>query len=206
MSRVPSQGLSEAVVRELSRLAPLRTFNPGSLLCMEGKPASACLILLSGEVEVRKQIDNQPVVVARLGTGSMVGQLALIDGAARSATVAVTRTVQALVVERELFQRLLASRAPLALAFQREVATSAARQLRAATRELAALRRKLEGDLAGSGEVAQAARRKFRNSGAYVAAALSELSVPMGNLDAIEVVVPDGQVLPAELRMRFGRV
>jgi CRP-like cAMP-binding protein len=76
------------------------------------------------------------VPIATLGPGALVGQLALLDRAPRSATVTATAETAALEVRADAFTNLVRASSPIALRFQGQVALAGVRQLRAATRQL----------------------------------------------------------------------
>lgn len=61
---------------------------PGGFYFHQGDPGDAMFVLESGHVEVLKRgADGTPRVLSRLGPGDCFGEMALIDLAARSASV-----------------------------------------------------------------------------------------------------------------------
>jgi CRP/FNR family transcriptional regulator len=99
------QGLSR---RELERVSALCTFSDrpaGSVLCVEGGAGQECFVIAEGEIAVT--IDGSHV--ATLGPGSFCGELAILDGQPRTATLAVTTNARLLVFERREFEDLLES-------------------------------------------------------------------------------------------------
>ncbi len=64
-----------------------RTFVPGDVLLREGDTGDAAYLIESGHVEISKMVDGRRVVLNTLGPGAIVGEMALIDRAPRSATV-----------------------------------------------------------------------------------------------------------------------
>lgn len=115
-----------------------RRFAAGDVICREGDAAGSCFILVNGEVEILKESSSGPVAISRLGPGTLIGQIALVDRRPRSATVRALRATTALGLPRDVFDGLLAAANPLAHRFQEQVAIAAIRQLRAATPRLAA--------------------------------------------------------------------
>jgi len=76
----------------LARLAAVgerRSFAKDDLVMKQGDAATSLFVLLSGEVSVvREHPDlSEPVQLAILGPGEVVGEMGLLDGEARSATV-----------------------------------------------------------------------------------------------------------------------
>lgn len=134
-----ARGLSERDLEIFVMAAPPLRYPPGALLCVEGRPAGSCFLIARGEVEVVRLLAGRQRVVATLAPGAFVGQLALVDQGARSATVRAKDEVVALSLARADFDKLLRARSPLAVRFQEQIAIAGIRQLREATERLATL-------------------------------------------------------------------
>ena len=130
---------SEGELEVLLGASTMRRFAPGETLCRQARPATSCFILLSGVVEVVKETDGHERVLTELSEGAIAGQLALVDGSLRSATLRAKTDVAALEFTRDVFMRLVGASSPLAYRFQMELAVATGRQLREANRRLLAL-------------------------------------------------------------------
>ncbi len=128
-----------AEVTVLALAVQVRELRQGTRLCEEGKPGSVCWLVLSGSLEVFRQVGGRQVSVAKFSAGDWVGQVALLDGAPRSGTVEAATDCELVMLTRDVFQQLLTSHAPVALRFQRQVAVAGSRQLRMATEQFASL-------------------------------------------------------------------
>jgi CRP-like cAMP-binding protein len=117
----------------------VRAFAAGERLAQQGRPATSCFIVVSGVVEVVRQHGAREHVISHIGAGGIVGQLALVEHAPRSATLRAKTAVTALELQRDVFDLLLSTSSPLAHRFQLELAIATGRQLREANRRLAAL-------------------------------------------------------------------
>jgi PPM family protein phosphatase len=81
----------------------LRTVKPTEAVIEEGTEGDEFYIILSGEVEVSK--GGRPLTV--LGPGVHFGEMALVDHAARSATVRARESTRLMVLNRQSFYQLV---------------------------------------------------------------------------------------------------
>ena len=82
-------------------------FDPGQVILRENTPGDSAYIILSGEVEITKIIEGQRVVLDTLGPGSIFGEMSLLDGSPRSATVTAKVPTLLSIVDRGRFQAIL---------------------------------------------------------------------------------------------------
>jgi CRP-like cAMP-binding protein len=99
---------------QLARDLRSQPFGPGEALCRQGESADSLYIVRSGRVHVRVQADGAEKEVAQLGPGSYFGEMGLMTGEPRTATVVAEGHVDALRLGKEPFRRLLANRPELA--------------------------------------------------------------------------------------------
>ncbi len=209
----PAQGCSfsadDMVV--LDRVARSRTVGPGEWVCREGEIGNACYVLKSGQLEIVKRAGNDDLVLAHLAAGSVVGQIVLVDGGPRSASVRAVGHCALLELDRPTFERLVDAHVPLAMRFQEQLAVTGIRQLRFANEWLARLlqRRDDEARVAAarpetvrpdppvrpSAPPPPAPRPKSDEDAArqmmiYMRAALREWGMSLEELDRVSVVVP----------------
>ena len=89
LKRVPL--FSELAPKELeriSRVAVPRSYPKGVRVFHEGDHSDACYIVRSGDLRVtREHSDGRAIALATLGPGDIFGELAMLDGEARSASV-----------------------------------------------------------------------------------------------------------------------
>jgi CRP-like cAMP-binding protein len=119
----------------LAYIATLKSFAAGEVIAKQGTEGDACWLVVRGGVSVTRSTQSTPL--ATLGPGALVGQLALLDRAARNATVTATTDTAALEVRADAFANLVRASSPVALRFQLQVALAGVRQLRAATKKVA---------------------------------------------------------------------
>jgi CRP-like cAMP-binding protein len=75
----------------------------------EGDAGDAWYVVFDGEVEVVKEVGTDRRVIAVLGSRAAFGEMAILDGSRRSASVRTTRPTTALKFPRAGFARLLAA-------------------------------------------------------------------------------------------------
>lgn len=86
----------------------------GHEVVRQGDEGRSLYILVEGEVSVIREDDGEAKELARLGPGSLFGELALITSKPRYATVKTTQPAELFAVGRELVDELARSHAELA--------------------------------------------------------------------------------------------
>jgi CRP-like cAMP-binding protein len=193
---------SNAELKVLATVAPAREFQTGTVICREGTAGQSCFLLATGEVKVTKKTNEGDQVLATLRAGAIVGQIALVDRAPRSASVVAAQPTIALELTRDVFERLLRASSSLALRFQEQIAIAGIRQLRLANQRLQRIL--TERATASTAIAAQPVAQQPVNKEALltVQAALSEWDMSLDDLDQVQVAIPRGQVGADEVRAR----
>src|SRR5438093_12600080 len=111
LSRVPLfSELSREDLERISRVAVPRSFPPGVRVFHEGDHSDACFVVRSGDLRVtREHSDGRAIALATLGRGDIFGELAMLDGEARSASVETLSDSELLALPAVDFRRLLAA-------------------------------------------------------------------------------------------------
>jgi len=92
-----------------------KRFREGHVAYEAGDPGGTMHIVLEGEVEISlKDDDGEKIVLDVLGPNDFFGELSLLDGGVRSATVTALRPTSALVLKREDLLPLLLQRPHMA--------------------------------------------------------------------------------------------
>lgn len=100
----------------------VHSYPPSTTLCREGAIESVFYIILEGEVQVSKTInESQTRFLKHLKRGDFFGEMALIHNAPRAATVVTTKPTTVLEINREAFSKLLEQSSSMSLAMVREV-------------------------------------------------------------------------------------
>ncbi|MBI2920856.1 MAG: cyclic nucleotide-binding domain-containing protein, partial [Planctomycetes bacterium] len=102
------QGLPPEELERVSSAVKLVTWPSGVVLIAQGEPGEKYILIASGSVEVvQTDKDGTEKILSTLGPGQGVGEMALLTDEKCSATVKAVDQVQALVVNRADFQRML---------------------------------------------------------------------------------------------------
>ena len=132
LKKVPLfNGLSQRHLDHIAREADEVKEKAGSVLTRQGGLGREFLLILEGGARVER--DGK--AIARLGPGDFFGEMSLIDGMPRSATVIAERPSVLLVIEARCFRELLDTVPGL----QRKLLITLCARLRAADAGLAAI-------------------------------------------------------------------
>lgn len=84
LATLPPDGLARLVEQGVRR-----SFSTGAALMRQGEPSACMHVILMGSVQVERTHPDliEPVVLAELGAGEAVGEMGVLDGEPRSATV-----------------------------------------------------------------------------------------------------------------------
>ncbi len=109
--------LPEAELRALASQGRARSYAAGATIFHEGDPGDSLHIIIEGSVRVAVlSPSGAETTIVVLGPGEFVGDLALLDGRPRSASVVALQPTKTLVVTRNSFTRWLSERPQAALA------------------------------------------------------------------------------------------
>ncbi len=114
--------------RELRELATITTpllVDAGRVLAREGDPGTDCSVVAEGQASATIEGEE----IATIGPGSFFGEMALLDGTPRVATITALTPMLLLVLSRTEFDQLLERAVP---SVERKMLTVLAQRLRLA--------------------------------------------------------------------------
>ena len=135
-------GLSEREKNTLLAIFKSQRYSEGEMLCREGDKAFSFFIVCKGVVEIYKDLGKGVTDVGgreRLGQlrkGAMIGQVSLIDGKPRSATVIAKTQVTTLECSRDNFERLFTAGSPFAFKILDQIIIHLSKRLRDSNTQL----------------------------------------------------------------------
>jgi CRP/FNR family cyclic AMP-dependent transcriptional regulator len=108
---------------------PVRTFKSGEMIFRQGDPAAGEAYLVhEGTVEVNRRIGGTERFVRTLGTGDLLGEVALFRHGSHSATAVAVDQVVLLVIPAARLEQIVRANPELAIALIRQLARMAARE------------------------------------------------------------------------------
>jgi len=100
--------LSDADLAPLAEHVQTRHFSPGDVLIQQGDPADALYLIQSGRADVTvRSPRGKEQVLDTIGPGEPAGELGLMTGGTRTATVRAVEPVDALELRREAFMDVM---------------------------------------------------------------------------------------------------
>jgi len=110
------QGLSDEELQKLMDMAEPVSLRAGDILIKQGELGDAAYVLLKGDFEVQKQSGQSLIKIDVRNPGDVVGEMALLSRAPRSASVIAKTDGEALRIPQEAFEKLLSSSTTAAMA------------------------------------------------------------------------------------------
>jgi CRP/FNR family transcriptional regulator, cyclic AMP receptor protein len=168
LQRVPLfSELSRDDLEQISRVAVARNYPRGVRVFHEGDRSDACYIVRSGDLRVtREHSDGRAIALATLGPGDIFGELAMLDGEARSASVEALSECELLALPAGDVRRMLQSSSEITV----KLVVALTRRLREANERIA--------------------RQSFQTVPSRVAGVLSQLTAeetPLEDRDGITI-------------------
>ena len=104
MRKVPLfRGMHTSALETVADRASETSFEDGETVTREGEPGETFYIVIEGRLRVSKH----GTLVRELGPGDFLGEISLVDGRPRTATVTAVGPVQALVIRRADFLEMV---------------------------------------------------------------------------------------------------
>ena len=98
-------------------------WEPGEVVFEEGDAGDACYVIYNGRAKVtRRLVDGQPIALAQVGHGAMVGELALFASDRRAATLQAVEDTTAVAISQEDLMKILHGNAEAAISMAVHVA------------------------------------------------------------------------------------
>ena len=136
------RSFDERLLKEILNASKIRKYEPGETIISEGSYDTWIYVIIAGEVKVVKKEEE----ISRLGkVGDIFGELAVIDGQARSASVHAVTKITCLGMDASCLNKMNSDDKNLFyLIFYRLLSEVLAGRLRTTSDELTRVKEKLE--------------------------------------------------------------
>ncbi|MBL8079155.1 MAG: cyclic nucleotide-binding domain-containing protein [Anaerolineales bacterium] len=115
-------GIKPDEVQEIIMNSSIKSYAPGAVICKEDAVESTFYMILEGDFEVTKLINNtEKRLLKTLTAGDFFGEMALIHNAPRAATVAALTNVVVLELNKEGFNQVLKHSPSVSMAMVGEI-------------------------------------------------------------------------------------
>ena len=135
------EDLEPVNISDIIHIVEAVKYDPGEIIFREGDPGDAWYALYRGEVEVLKESDSGDKIIKALGPHSCFGEIAVLDGLPRSATIRAKSESIALRIPLDKFSELTDNNHIVAYKLIRQMALMLASRQRASTEALSKLLR-----------------------------------------------------------------
>jgi cGMP-dependent protein kinase 2 len=115
-------GVTPEDLTEVLATAEIQSVKAGEAIIKEGEESYDIFVIRQGSMVVEKDIGGKPVFLSYLPAGSYVGEMALIDGGRRTATVRAAIKSEVIKLGGDAFRKLLEDKPELLGRFKRDMA------------------------------------------------------------------------------------
>jgi signal transduction histidine kinase len=193
-------GISPEEVKELLASSQVHVYPIGTTLCQEDEVELTFYLILEGEVNVTKNVNNKEIrKLKTLYAGDFFGEMAIIHNAPRAASVTAATQVTVMEIRKESFDRVLQHSSSVSMAMVREISNRlrendemAVEDLRMRASELARAYQQLAEQ--------ELARREFLTNIAH------ELRTPLMAAGGYMQLLQQGAIPPGEVKKTIGTV
>lgn len=142
IAKIPMfQGLTPGQVLEILKMVEARAFSPKQVVCEAGSKSSEMHILLAGQLVVRSR-DGMPL--ATIDPIVTVGEMGIITGHSRSATVIAVKQSNTLMLQKMKFDLLLRKSPEAGLTIFRNLIGTLTDRISENNKQVASYQRQLE--------------------------------------------------------------
>jgi CRP/FNR family transcriptional regulator, cyclic AMP receptor protein len=115
--------LEDKVLEKIAKLGTRQKYKQGNIVVLEQESGAALFVIISGKVKVvRMDEEGHEVILSLFGPGEFFGEMSLLDGQARSASVVATSKSELFMIHRRDFLELLNEFPAVAISLLAELA------------------------------------------------------------------------------------
>lgn len=116
--------LPEDAIKKIEQIGRRKTYSKDEPILLEEDSGTALFVIISGKVKVsRSSSDGREVILTILGESDFFGEMAILDGLARSANVIAIEKSDVFLIHRTDFLNLLRNHTEVAITLLQELTT-----------------------------------------------------------------------------------
>ena len=101
------ENLDPREIGEIIHIVETAKYGPREIIFKEGSPGDAWYAVYRGEVDVLKELEAGEYKIRTIGSGACFGEIAVLDGSPRSATIRATTDTTVLRIPQDKFMALI---------------------------------------------------------------------------------------------------
>lgn len=114
--------LPNETLEQIEKVGNRKTFNKNEIILKEDEAGTALFIIISGKVKVaRTSADGREVILSILTESDIFGEMAILDGQTRSATVTAIENTELFIIQRNDFIKLLKEHPEVSISLLQEL-------------------------------------------------------------------------------------
>ncbi len=114
--------LPQDTIDMIAKIGSIKTFSKESVILMEDEDGSAMFFIVSGKVKVsRISSDGKEVILTALGKSDFFGEMSILDGLSRSATVVAIEDSELFIIQRNHFLDLITKHPEISIPLLQEL-------------------------------------------------------------------------------------
>ncbi len=126
--------LDPAKLKLLAFTSEVVNWQDGDILCRVNEPSDTVYVILDGEVEILGHVEEEEVVLFTKAKDEIVGEMAVLSNAPRSATLRARAGLVTLNISNDAFLKLITENANVALSVMKQLSDKLALSTRALER------------------------------------------------------------------------
>ncbi len=127
--------LNDNTLEKIFASGLIKSYQKSDVILSEEESGNSMFFIVEGSVKVLRSYDEKEIIISHLGPGDFFGEMAILDGMGRSATVISLENSKVFILQRNEFLDLLNSHSEVSINLLRELSI----RLRNATNKIKAL-------------------------------------------------------------------
>mgnify|MGYP001381286410 FL=1 len=116
--------LEEPDLKKIEKLGLRKKYKKGNIVVLEKEMGAALFVIISGKVKIVRTDENgREVILSIFGPGEFFGEMSLLDGLARSASVVALAKAELFMIHRRDFLKLVNEHPQVAISLLGELTT-----------------------------------------------------------------------------------